>query len=357
MNLTKKFQIPSIDTQLEKQIQAVIDQKTKPLGALGILETIAKRVCLIQQSLSPQLSAPQVIVFAADHGATAQRISQYPSAVTRQMVLNFLNGGAAINVFSRLNGLALTVVDVGVNSVFSPDEQLARAENCQFIAAKVALGTQNYFQAPAMSADEMAQAMAHGANIVAQKTQATGANVFAFGEMGIGNTASASLLMHLLTQIPLDECVGRGTGLDDAALAQKKQLLAQALAQHADVQTPLAALQTFGGLEIAAMVGAYLQAAAQQTVILVDGFIATAALLVAQRIEPEVLSYCFFAHQSDERGHRLLLAHLQATPLLQLSMRLGEGTGAALAYPLLAAAVAFVNEMASFESAGVSEAG
>ncbi|OJJ15130.1 nicotinate-nucleotide--dimethylbenzimidazole phosphoribosyltransferase [marine bacterium AO1-C] len=353
-----EFSIPTISTDLRDQIQQKIDNKTKPIGALGQLEDIVHNICSIQNTLSPTLSNPHLLVFAGDHGIAREGVSKYPSEVTYQMVLNFLTGGAAINVFCRQNGIALKVIDAGVASPFEPNEAL--------IDQKIALGTESFLDSPAMTLEQCVRAIQLGANVVA-KVRESGCNIVGLGEMGIGNTASAAMLMHLITKIDLSICVGRGTGLDDDGLQKKIEILQTALDFHQahleDIDTEyeegqaqvLWILSTFGGFEIAQMVGAYLKAAELGMVIMVDGFIASAALLVAQALYPEVKSYCVFCHQSDERGHATMLKFLEAQPVLNLGLRLGEGTGAALAYPLLQSAVSFLNEMASFESAGVSK--
>ncbi|MCM8611576.1 nicotinate-nucleotide--dimethylbenzimidazole phosphoribosyltransferase [Accumulibacter sp.] len=329
-------------------LQARIDSKTKPPGSLGELERLALQIGMIQRSLTPSLGQPHLLVFAGDHGAAPAGISAYPQEVTWQMVENFLAGGAAISVFARHNGLRLQVVDAGVAHDFGPRSGL--------IDAKIASGTRNYLEQAAMSPEQRDQALAHGAAIV-DGLAGEGCRVLGFGEMGIGNTASASLLTHQLTGTPLTDCVGRGTGLDDAGLARKRALLAQA-AKRANLPPDADALDVlaeFGGFEIAMMTGAMLAAAAQRMLLLIDGFIVTAALLVAARHAPAVRDYCVFCHRSAEAGHQAQLRSLAAEPLLDLGLRLGEGTGAALAWPLVRAAAAFVNEMASFASAGVSE--
>lgn len=341
------FDIPPLNTTLQEALLHKIQHKTKPLGALGQLEMVALQIGLIQQSMTPQLRQPSMLVFAGDHGIAQSGVSPYPQAVTAQMVLNFLNGGAAINVFSRQAGIALRVIDAGVNHTFAPSTQL--------INAKVGMGTANFLQSPAMTLSECESAIARGTEIARAEIKA-GSNILGFGEMGIGNTSSASCLMSVLLDIPIAQCVGRGTGLDDAGLAKKIDVLTQAITLHALNATDLyTVLTAFGGFEIAMMVGAMLAAAEQKAVLLIDGFIVTSALLVASRIQPDVLDYCIFSHQSDEHAHQMLLAKLKAKPLLSLGLRLGEGTGAALAYPLVQNAVNFLNEMASFESAGVSE--
>ena len=350
MNLNANLpKIVSLSESLQAALVDKINHKTKPLGALGQLEAVALQIGLIQQTLTPQLSHPTLMVFAGDHGVVHAGVSPYPQAVTAQMVQNFLQGGAAINVFARQHGMRLRVVDAGVNHEFDAATDL--------IHAKVGLGTANFVQEAAMSASQCAQALTAGAELARQEV-AAGANVFGFGEMGIGNTSSASCLMSVLCGIPIEDCVGRGTGLDDAGLAQKLSVLKQAIEHHQlSGDNVFDVLATFGGYEIAMMAGAMLGSAEQRAVLLIDGFIATAALLVAARIQPNILQYCIFTHCSGEAGHRRLLAHLGAEPLLDIGLRLGEGTGAALAYPLVQAAVNFLNEMASFESAGVSTAG
>jgi nicotinate-nucleotide--dimethylbenzimidazole phosphoribosyltransferase len=343
---SQQFAVAAPDRALAPALQRKIDQKTKPLGALGQLEAVALKIGLIQQTLTPNLSNPQIIVFAGDHGAAKAGVSAFPQEVTWQMVENFLAGGAGINVFARQNGLGLTVVDAGVAHDFGPRPGL--------VNAKVAPGTRNYIEEPAMTAEECAAALEHGAGLVRALAK-NGCNVVGFGEMGIGNTAAASLITHCLTGASLDVCVGRGTGLDDAGLARKRELLAKALARAGEVKEPLAVLAQFGGFEIAMMAGAMIAAAQAGMVLLIDGFIVSSAALVAARLAPNLVDYCVFCHRSAEPGHRAQLSAFGAEPLLDLGLRLGEGTGAALAYPLVQAAVNFLNEMASFESAGVSE--
>ncbi len=344
------FDIVTPDRALEAALRNRIDRKTKPLGALGQLEAVALQIGLIQQILTPRLTKPQMLVFAGDHGAAKAGVSAYPQDVTWQMVENFLAGGAAINVFARHNGLALSVVDAGVAHDFGEGRE-------GLIDLKIAPGTANYIEAPAMTVAQCAQAIEQGAGVVLGLA-AAGCNVVGFGEMGIGNTASASLITHCLTGLPLADCVGRGTGLDDAGLARKQALLEQALGRYRTAggdNDPFRVLAEFGGFEIATMVGAMLAAAEARMVLLIDGFIVGAAALVACRLEPALRDYCIFCHRSAESGHAAQLAAFGAEPLLDLGLRLGEGTGAALAFPLVEAALAFLDEMASFESAGVSD--
>ncbi|QPF75443.1 nicotinate-nucleotide--dimethylbenzimidazole phosphoribosyltransferase [Roseateles sp. DAIF2] len=339
--------IPAIDSlrddALTQALQRRIDNKTKPLGALGRLERLMLRLGQILGSETPLLRDPQLMVFAGDHGLAARGVSAYPSDVTWQMVENFLAGGAAVSVLARQHALALTVVDAGVAHEFAPREGL--------VIAKIAPGTADASQGPAMSMDQCATAVAAGKNLLRQRP----GNVLLLGEMGIGNTSAAALLLARLTDTPIAQCVGRGTGLSDAQLARKTEILRQVLQRHGEAATPLSALAAFGGFEIAMMVGAVLQAALERRVILVDGFITGSAVLVAATLQPTVLERCIFAHASEEAGHRRMLEALQAEPLLDLGLRLGEGSGAALAWPLLESACAILAEMASFDAAGVSQ--
>ncbi|MEK6347205.1 MAG: nicotinate-nucleotide--dimethylbenzimidazole phosphoribosyltransferase [Burkholderia sp.] len=341
------YAVPSIaapDPALRATLQHLIDTKTKPPGSLGKLEALALQLGLIQQSTAPRVARPVVIVFAADHGIAAEGVSPYPQAVTAQMVANFLAGGAAINAFSKVGGCELEIVDAGVATPLPASPAL--------VSVPVAPGTRNFAREPAMSTAQLHAALAAGAARVAHHA-ALGTNVIAFGEMGIANTSAAACLMSRLVGVPLADCVGRGTGLDDRGLAHKRVVLEQALARDPAATAPLDVLTAFGGFEIAMMTGAFLAAAQARMAIVVDGFIASSALLVAVALEPAVRDYCVFSHVSDENGHRRMLAHFGAEPLLALDLRLGEGTGAALALPLLRAATAFVNEMASFDAAGV----
>lgn len=345
------FEIPVVtapDEALRASLQHAIDSKTKPPGSLGSLEALALQLGLIQRTLAPRIERPAMIVFAGDHGIVESGVAAYPQAVTAQMVANFLGGGAAINVFSRLAGMTLEVVNAGVAADLSGCAGL--------IDAPLGRGTHNFAAQPARPAMTGAQthaALAMGAARVRHHA-ALGTNLIGFGEMGIGNTSAAACLMSRLCALPIDVCVGRGTGLDDAGLRRKHAVLAAALAAHPRSGDPLEVLATFGGFEIAMLTGAFLAAAQLRLTILVDGFIASAALLVACALAPAVRHYCVFTHASNEAGHRRMLAHFDAAPLLALDLRLGEGTGAALALPLVRAAAAFLNEMASFESAGIS---
>ena len=340
------FSIPSFSTTLDTELQQKIDTKTKPPGSLGKLEALSLQLGRIQNTLSPELRNPSILVFAGDHGITEEGVSPYPQEVTEQMVLNFLHGGAAINVFCRQNSINLHVVDAGVKGDFP--------EHPDLISAKIGRGTKNFAQIPAMTKTECEKALKKGAEL-SRMLPETECNVIGFGEMGIGNTSSAAVLMQRYTGLPLENCVGKGTGLDDSGLVHKREILQKALDLHAEIQEPKEVLATFGGFEITMMTGAMLESAVLGRTLLIDGFIAGSAFLAASRIVPEIMQYAVFTHQSDELGHGEMLKFLQAKPLLSLGMRLGEGTGAAIAYPLLQSAVAFLNEMASFESAGVSD--
>ncbi len=320
-----------------------ISRKTVPEGALGRMAALAERLGLILGTAEPHLSAPQLLVCAADHGIAARGVSAYPSDVTWQMVDNFLAGGALVRVLARHHGIAQTVVDCGVRHDFAPAPGL--------VIRKIAPGTQDSSQGPAMSAAQCAQALANGIELV----KTLPGNALLLGEMGIGNTSAASLLVARLGDIDVAEVTGAGTGLDAAGIARKTAVLRQALAANAAAAAPLDALAALGGFEIATLTGAVLQAANERRVIVVDGFIASSAVLVASRIAPAVLQRCVFAHRSDERGHARLLGLLGAEPLLALGLRVGEGSGAVLAWPLLESSGRILNEMASFESAGVSD--
>ena len=334
--------VPIADPALAQRLQHRLDRKTKPRGALGRLEALALQIGLIQRSEAPVLHARQLVVFAADHGLASQGVSAYPSDVTWQMVENFLGGGAAVSVLARQHGLALTVVDAGVHHAFAPRVGL--------VDRKIAPGTASALDGPAMTATQCAKAITAGVEFVRDLP----GNVLLLGEMGIGNTSSAALLFARLAGVDVAECAGRGTGLDDAGFARKLDVLRRVLQRHPAAVQPLDVLAAFGGFEIAMMAGAALQAASERRVIVVDGFICTAAVAVAIALEPSVFAQCVFAHCSAESGHARWLERLGARPLLHLGLRLGEGSGAALAWPLLVSAERLLAEMASFGSAKVS---
>ncbi|MCP4320402.1 MAG: nicotinate-nucleotide--dimethylbenzimidazole phosphoribosyltransferase [Alteromonadales bacterium] len=344
MNSLTKQLSPSFLTE----VQQVIDLKTKPQGSLGLLEQLAAKIAKVQCTLTPALNKPCMVIFAADHGVADEGVSLFPKAVTEQMVLNFLAGGAAINCFSRQHELDLNIVNAGVCVEFNLLDE-------RFINKPIAKGTNNFLKTEAMSEIQCQQAIKQGAEIVENKFNA-GCNVIGFGEMGIANTTSAAAIMASLLNLSASSCAGRGTGLDEQGVNFKAQVIEQAIELHQLKEAaPLQVLQKVGGFEIAMMVGAMLKAAELSMLVLVDGFICSTAALVASKINSNFLDYTQFCHQSNEQAHQLLLQHLGAEPLLNLGLRLGEGSGVAVAYPLVVSAVSFFNEMASFVDAGVSE--
>jgi nicotinate-nucleotide--dimethylbenzimidazole phosphoribosyltransferase len=336
--------VPPVDETVRARAKRRLDVLTKPLGALGRLEPLAAQVCAIQGTLEPAVVRPVAVVFAGDHGVADRGVSAYPRAVTGQMVQNFLAGGAAISVLARLQGLELWIVDAGVDGDCG--------EHTRLINAKVRSGTRDFVTEPAMTREDCLEALARGRAALQRISE--GSNTVVLGEMGIGNTASSALLMHRLTGCALEDCVGRGTGLDDAGLERKRATLAAASARVA-TEDPLELLAQFGGFEIAMLTGAILACAARRMVILIDGFTVTVAAALAGRLNPAVLAYCVFGHCSAERAHRRLLEHMGVAPLLDVGMRLGEGSGAAVAVGVLRASLALFREMATFESAGVSD--
>ncbi|MEJ6979524.1 nicotinate-nucleotide--dimethylbenzimidazole phosphoribosyltransferase [Pedobacter sp. P351] len=331
--------------QLLKALKEKIDNKTKPVGALGALEQLAFQIGEVFQTTAPQINNPHLVVFAADHGIAQHGVSAYPQEVTRQMVNNFLEGGAAINVFCRQNGLSLQIVDSGVNYDFP--------SNALITDCKISRGTQSFLHGPAMSVSELDLCFYKGAEVV-KTLSAKGCNTIGFGEMGIGNTSSASVLMHMLCDIPLKDCIGKGTGVNEEQFLNKLRILQTSAENYNGSRDMYHLMAYFGGFEILQIAGAILEARRRNMLILIDGFICTAAYLCASKINPAVRNSAIFCHKSDETGHDLLLDYLNADPLLNLNMRLGEGTGCALAFPIIKNAVAFLNEMASFESAAVS---
>ena len=335
---------------LTLSLQNKLNNKTKPLGSLGRLEALALQLGEILGTESPALEQPQMVVFAGDHGLTARGISAFPSDVSWQMVENFLAGGAAVSVLARQNGISLTVVDCGVNHDFLAGLPVG-TQRPGLLVRKVANGTADSSIQPAMTSAQCQQALQNGRDIV----KGLPGNALLLGEMGIGNTSAASLLLARLAGLDIEVCTGAGTGLDAPAVQRKTAVLREVLARHPDATTPLDALAALGGFEIATMVGAVLQAAHERRVVVVDGFIATSAVLVANALQPWVLQRCVFAHRSGERGHEFMLQHLGVQALLDLGLRLGEGSGAALAWPLLQSACTILRDMASFASAGVSE--
>ena len=343
----KKFNIQSPNQDILEQLVHKVNNKTKPKGSLGLLEEIAIKIGVIQQTLNPKLSKPTIALFAADHGIAEDGVvNPNPQEVTWQMVYNFLSGGAGINVFTNQHDIALKVIDSGVKFDFKNLPGL--------IDEKIDLGTKNYLNEPAMTKAQSEKCIEKGAEIVT-RIYSEGSNIIGFGEMGIGNTSSASLLMSKLLDMPIEDCVGMGAGLDNEGVVNKKQVLRAVIEKHASVTSVEDVLQTFGGFEIGMIAGAMLQAAELKMTLLIDGFIITSALLVAEKMNPRVIDYCVFAHTSGEPGHQKILDYFGAKPLLNLGLRLGEGTGAAIAFPLVQSAVNFINQMASFDDVNVSD--
>ena len=349
-----------LDTQYSQYIQHRIDQKTKPLGALGLLEKVAHKLALIQSQGKEtavehiELSKPSIIIFAGDHGIVDEGVSIAPSAVTQQMVLNFLNGGAAINCFCAVNNIDITVVDTGILLPVESDSDM-------LISQRLGTRTNNFANEAAMSLETVERGIELGTELIS-RTISNGTNIIMFGEMGIGNTSSASAILSALANRSADECVGLGTGINSEQLARKVAVVEKGVARCKGLElkevkelTDLKeVLAQVGGYEIVQMVGGFLGAYQNRTPILVDGFIVSVAAYVATLIEPNCRDYMIFAHRSEESGHKILLELLDAEPLLDLGLRLGEGTGAALAMPIIRAAAEFYNNMASFESAGVT---
>ncbi|PMH03861.1 nicotinate-nucleotide--dimethylbenzimidazole phosphoribosyltransferase [Vibrio lentus] len=346
-----------LDTQYSQYIQHRIDQKTKPLGALGLLEKVAHQLALIQSQGKEaavehiELNKPSIIIFAGDHGIADEGVSIAPSAVTQQMVLNFLSGGAAINCFCAVNNVDITVVDTGILLPVESDSDM-------LISQRLGTRTNNFANEAAMSLETVERGIELGTELVS-RTISNGTNIIMFGEMGIGNTSSASAILSALANRTAVECVGLGTGINNEQLARKVAVVEQGVARckgidAKEVKDIKEVLAQVGGYEIVQMVGGFLGAYQNRTPVLVDGFIVSVAAYVATLIEPNCRDYMIFAHRSEESGHKILLELLDAEPLLDLGLRLGEGTGAALVMPIIRAAAEFYNNMASFESAGVT---
>ena len=342
--MSTSWNITPVSQQKSDAIQHKIDMKTKPLGALGLLEKAAHQLAMIQGTPAITINKPTMLVFAGDHGVSEEKVSLTSSDVTRQMVLNFLAGGAAINCFCRANGMELKVVDAGIKTPINDD---------RLIIQRIGAGTRNLAKEAAMTEEEVLLALEYGRRL-AKQLATEGSNLLAFGEMGIGNTTPASCIMAALMNKTAIECVGRGTGISDTQLEHKINITEAAITRIENKNDPMSVLQEVGGFEIAQITGAMLGAAEAGISVLVDGFITTASALLAAKIAPASRDYMLFAHCSGEQGHKAMLEALNATPLLQLGLRLGEGSGAAVALPLLRSAAEFYNNMASFESAGVT---
>lgn len=342
----KTFHIKTPDKTIVPALQDKIDNLTKPKGSLGRLEELAVQIGTIQQTLSPVLHTPQNIVFAADHGIVVEGVSFSAPEVTAQQIHNFLRGGAGINLFARQHHFILKIVDCGVN---------ADLENLPgLINRKIRKSTRNYLYEPAMTTEEMEQAIEIGAEMVHLAYQ-EGTNIISFGELGMANTSASSLWMTYFTGIPLKDCVGAGSGLNSQGIEHKYNVLQRAMDNYKGDSTTEDILRWFGGFEMVAAVGGMLQAAELGMTIIIDGFIMTNCVLAASKLYPEILEYCIFGHQGDEAGHKLLLDALHAKPLLNLGLRLGEGTGAICAYPIIESAIRMINEMTSFQQASVTK--
>lgn len=343
----KTFRITRPDEQIRQALVHKIDNLTKPKDALGRLEELALQIGWIQQSLSPTLKSPQHIVFAADHGITDEGVSVSPKAVTWQQLYNFVAGGGGINFLCRQHGFGLKIVDAGVDYDFQGHPGI--------IDRKVRRGSRNFLHEAALTREEMDKCLEAGAELVSHCHQHEGSNIISFGEMGIGNTSPSSVWMHCFTGIPLQQCIGAGSGLDNEGIRHKHNVLAQAVEKYRGDHSTMDIMCYFGGLEMGMAVGAMLQAAELKMLILVDGFIMTNCLLAASRLQPDVLHYAIFSHCGDEAGHRLLLDYLHVRPLLNLGLRLGEGSGAVCAFPIVDSAVRMLNEMDTFERAEITK--
>lgn len=340
------FNIEKPDTAIAVALQDKINNLTKPKGSLGRLEEIALQIGLIQQTLSPSLNHPVNIIYASDHGIADEGVSKSPKEVTRQVIHNFLNGGAGVCFLARQHGIEIKIVDGGVDFDFPSIPQL--------IDRKVRKGTRNFLHEAAMTQEEMELAIQYGANIVSDCYK-EGSNVVSFGEMGIGNTAASSMWMTCLTGITLVECVGAGSGLDNEGVRHKYNVLKTALENYKGDKSTWDIIRYFGGYEMVMAVGGMLRAAELKMVVLIDGFIMTNCILAASRLYPEVLSYCIFGHCGDEAGHQKVLDTLQVNPILNLGLRLGEGSGSVCAYPIVDSAVRMINEMHTFQQAAITK--
>jgi nicotinate-nucleotide--dimethylbenzimidazole phosphoribosyltransferase len=339
--------IPPLDEAAMQSARARQDRLTKPPGSLGRLEELSIQLAGMTANPLPSVERKAVIVMAADHGVAREGVSAYPTEVTAQMVLNFLRGGAAINVLARQAGARVTVVDIGVAVEFEPMPGLVRR--------KVMCGTRNQAEGPAMTRAEAEQAIQVGLDVLSEEAN-HGLDIVATGDMGIGNTTPSSAIVAAMTGLPVAEVVGRGTGIDDQGLERKIKVIERSLAVNQPDRTdPMDVLHKVGGLEIAGLTGVMLGAASRRIPVVVDGFISTAAALIAVALAPRAREYMISAHQSVEIGHQVMLKHLNLVPLLDLNLRLGEGTGAALALSLIEASTRLLREMATFDEAGVSD--
>ena len=342
----KTFHITLPDEQIRPALTDKINNLTKPKGSLGTLEELALQAGMIQQTLSPTLCHPQNIIFCADHGIEAEKVSASPREVTWQQTIHFTQGNGGVNFLCRQHGFKLKVVDAGVDYDLPTDRDI--------FPYKIRKGTRNFLYESAMTEEEMNLCIERGAEIV-RLCHEEGSNVLSFGEMGIGNTSASSLWMTYFTNIPLQQCVGAGSGLNNDGIRHKYDVLKQAMDNYSGDGSPIEIIRHFGGYEMVMAIGAMLQAAELKMIVLIDGFIMTNCILAASKLYPEVLAYTVFGHCGDESGHRLVLDALKAKPLLNLGLRLGEGTGAICAYPILDSAIRMINEMDSFKGASVTK--
>lgn len=342
----KDFHIEHPDENIREALTDKINNLTKPKGSLGVLEDLALQIGLIQQTLSPTLSHPHNVLFAADHGIVEEGVSKSPKEITWQQLSNFLHGGAGVNFLCRQHGFRLVLVDAGVDYDLPYEKGII---NCS-----VGRGTRSFLKGPAMSREEMELCLERGAKVT-DRIHADGCNVVSFGEMGIGNTSSSSIWMHLLTGIPLEQCVGAGSGLNPEGIRHKYKVLEQSVGHYTGDGSAKDIIAWFGGYEMVMAIGGMLRAAELKMIILVDGFIMTNCILAASKLCPEILPYAIFGHQGDEAGHKRVLDALKARPLLNLGLRLGEGTGAICAYPLVVSAVNMMNEMDNFAHAAITK--
>lgn len=344
----RKFKIQPVDKSLKGAIQEKIDNLNKPKGALGRLEELAMQVCLIQQTLEPSLAHPCHLLLGGDHGIEREGVSASPREVTWQQMINFTHGGGGVNMFCRQHGFKLRIVDVGV------DYDLSSVDG--IINRKIARGTRNFLYEPAMTEEEYNQTIQVGCDLV-DDCVAEGCKVLCIGEMGIANTSPSSIWMHLFGDIPLKDCIGAGSGLNSPGIQHKYDVLSRAVenSQLSTLHSQLSAIRYFGGFEMVAAIGAMLRAAEQHLVVLVDGFIMTACALAAIRLYPDAQDYMIFTHCGDESGHQMMLDIIDAKPILNLGLRLGEGTGALCAFPIIDSAVRMVNEMNNFENAKITK--
>lgn len=343
----KQFAVNHISHTIESNAVDKINNLTKPKGSLGRLEELALQICLIQQTLSPTLRRPHNVLFAADHGIIDEGVSVSPKEVTWQQLGHFAKGGAGINFLCDQHGFRLVLVDAGVDYDIP--------EGHGIIDMKVRRSTRNFLHEAAMTREEFDSCIERGAKVVDDIAEATGCNIISFGEMGSGNTSSSSVWMHLFTGIPLDKCIGAGAGLDTDGIRHKYNVLSKAVNNYSGDDSAISRMAWFGGYEMVMAVGGMLRAAERGMIIIVDGFIMTSCILAASRLYPAILDYAIFGHQGDESGHKLMLEAIGAKPLLHLNLRLGEGSGAVCAYPIIESAVRMINNMDSFISVNVTK--